>query len=409
VSSSTKLRIKTPRWAKPLIGPRRYKFIKGGRGSGKSHERAESAIEALIINPNCSLVCIREIQQSLRYSAKRLIEKKIRTLKVAHLFEVQDNVIKCRGGAGIIIFQGMQDHNAESIKSLEDFDIAWVEEAQSLSHRSIALLLPTIRSANSEIWFTWNPDQPTDAVQEFSDRMEESDPEGRKHVTIHVNIDDNPFAPDTLQEERDNHRQTRPDDYDHVWGGGFNFRNEAIVFAGKTKVMAFEPQPHWDGPYHGLDFGFANDPTAGVRVWIGDNMLHIEKEFGGVALELDDTARLAKNEIPGIEDYEVQADSARPESISYLKRHGLPRIKAVKKWPGSIKDGIDFLRNFDIIVIHEDCKQMQYEARHYRYKVDRKSDQVTPTLVDKDNHYWDAVRYALGNIIRRPKKKTRIL
>jgi len=162
------LNIKTPRWSLPLLQPARYKGIKGGRGSGKSHFVAESRIEDLIMNPNHRGICIREHQKSLAHSSKQLLEDKIKALGVRHLFETTNTEIRRIGYEGLIIFQGMKDHTADSIKSLENFDWAWVEEAQSLSRRSLDLLIPTIRKDGSELWFTWNPNKETDAVDDYS-------------------------------------------------------------------------------------------------------------------------------------------------------------------------------------------------------------------------------------------------
>ena len=141
----TALRIQTPAWAEPLLAPARYKGAHGGRGSGKSHFFAELLVEEHVSNQSQRSVCIREVQKSIKMSAKLLIENKIEQLGVGEYFEVQDSIIKSRKGGGMMIFQGMQNHTADSIKSLEGFDRAWIEEAQSVSHRSLELIRPTIR------------------------------------------------------------------------------------------------------------------------------------------------------------------------------------------------------------------------------------------------------------------------
>ena len=156
-----------PRWAIPFRQPARYKGASGGRSSGKSHFFAEEAVEAMVNDPSLRFVCIREVQRSLKFSAKSLIESKIWALGVGHLFTVLEREIRRNDGTGVMIFEGMQDHTSESIKSLEGFGRAWVEEAQSISQRSLDLLLPTIRAEGSEIWFSWNPNQPTDPVDAF--------------------------------------------------------------------------------------------------------------------------------------------------------------------------------------------------------------------------------------------------
>src|SRR5690606_18626844 len=192
-----------------------------------------------------------------------------------------------------------------------------------------------------------------------------------------------------------------PETYDHVWEGAFLTLTDAQIFAGKFVVDDFEPQGHWDGPYQGGDFGFSQDPTAAVRCWIGDGKLWIEHEAGKKALELDDYATFIGDRIPDFDRYMTRWDSARPEGISHIKRHGLPRSESVEKWKGSVEDGIAFMRNFEKIVVHSRCEQTAREFRLYSYKVDRLSGDVLPVIVDANNHYLDACRYALGPMVKR--------
>jgi phage terminase large subunit len=387
------LQIDTPRWSLPLLEPSRYKGAKGGRASGKSHFFAELLVEEHVRNPDLQSVCIREIQKSLKFSAKKLVEDKIRALNVAHLFDITLTEIRRLNGHGVIIFQGMMDHTADSIKSLEGFDRAWCEEAQSLSARSIELLIPTIRKPGSELWFSWNPGQHDDSVEKlFHDNP--------VAVLVHVNYTDNPWCPDEMHKLAAWQSKVDYERYSHIWLGGYNTKSDSQIFMGRWRVDEFDPSPDWDGPYHGLDFGFANDPTCAVRCWIGGNTLYIDHDPGRVGLDLDDTAAYFRQRIPGIERHAMRADSARPESISYLQRHGLPRIEAVKKWPGSVEDGIEHLKTYDEIVIHSRCKDMQEEARLYSYKIDKRTGDITDKIEDDHNHRWDAVRYALGPLIK---------
>jgi phage terminase large subunit len=156
------LEIQTPRAFAPLLNPARYKGVFGGRGSAKSHSFAELLIETCVLRKT-DAVCVREIQKSLNQSVKKLLESKIESMGVGHMFDIQESKIIAPYG-GLIIFQGMQNHTADSIKSLEGYDIAWVEEAQSLSQRSLDLLRPTIRKPGSELWFSWNPNLDSDPV-----------------------------------------------------------------------------------------------------------------------------------------------------------------------------------------------------------------------------------------------------
>ena len=388
------LQIATPRWAVPLLEPSRYKGAKGGRASGKSHFMAEMLVEEHVRDKDLQSVCIREIQKSLKFSAKKLVEDKIRALGVAHLFDITLTEIRRVDGQGIIIFQGMQDHTADSIKSLEGFDRAWVEEAQSLSARSMELLIPTIRNDGSELWFSWNPDQPDDPVE----TLFKDNPDG---VLVHVNYDDNPWCPKVMKQQADWQRRVDFERFNHIWLGGYNTKSDAQVFKGRWRVDEFEPQPGWDGPYYGLDFGFSADPTCFVRCWIAGNTLYIDQDAGRVELDLDDTAGFITRHDPEAKRHVIRADSARPESVSYLRRHGLPRTEGVKKWPGSVEDGIEHLKTYDEIVIHTRCKDMQEEARLYSYAIDKRTGDILPKIEDDHNHRWDAVRYALAPLIKK--------
>lgn len=218
-------RRRVPRWARPLQQPMRYKGASGGRGSGKSHFFAEEAVERMVRHPDARIVCIREVQRSLKFSAKALVEAKIRELGVADLFAILTTEIRRKGGAGVMIFEGMQDHTADSIKSLEGFDIAWVEEAQSISQRSLDLLTPTIRTEGSELWFSWNPDRRTDAVDQFF-------ASGRDDmVRVHTTYRDNPFLPSTLRKEAEAMRSTDPEKFGHVWLGEYDLGGRGRVYS----------------------------------------------------------------------------------------------------------------------------------------------------------------------------------
>ncbi len=390
------LNIKTPRWSKPLLNPKRYKGAKGGRGSGKSHFFAEMLVESHILNPDCNSVCIREIQKSLKFSAKKLIEDKIRSLGVSHLFDITLTEIRNKNGNGIIIFQGMQDHTADSIKSLEGFDIAWCEEAQSLSKRSIELLLPTIRKAGSEVWFSWNPYMDTDPVETMINWNKDSD-----SVCVHVNYLDNPFIDEILIKEAERHKRNKPDSFDHVWLGKYATKSDSQIFKDKYDIKDFTVDESFGNPLFGMDFGFANDPTTGIKVYIKNDILYISDEAYKVGLELDDTSMYLKSKIKDIEKYVICADCARPESISYLKRNGLPKIRGVKKWSGSVIDGIEFIKSFDKIIIHPKCENTISEFRLYSYKIDKRTDTILPEVEDLNNHIIDAIRYALEPIYKK--------
>lgn len=171
------------------------------------------------------MVCIREVQKTLAQSSKLLIEDKIRQLGLASRFNVLNDRIETPGN-GLMLFQGMQDHTAESIKSLEGFDIAWIEEAQTLSQRSLSLLRPTIRKEGSEIWASWNPRRKTDAIDEF---LRGAKPEGAQ--VVQANWRDNPWFPAVLDAERRLDQQRYPERYEHIWEGDYARAFEGAYFA----------------------------------------------------------------------------------------------------------------------------------------------------------------------------------
>lgn len=243
-SEGVTLGIETAEVFEPLLDPRRYKGAHGGRGSGKSHFFAEMLVERAILEPGLRAVCIREVQKSLKESAKKLIEDKIQALNVGHLFDVQTTEIKTPGG-GSILFQGMQDHTAETIKSLEGMDVAWVEEAQTLSEKSWRMLRPTIRKEGSEIWCSWNPRRRIDPVDQFFRGPQAAN--DNDIVCVAANWSDNPWFPEVLESERRRDEKNDPDGYNHVWDGGYvtilkgAYYAEALKRAEKDKRVTFVP------------------------------------------------------------------------------------------------------------------------------------------------------------------------
>jgi phage terminase large subunit len=402
---------KVARWAVPLIPPCRYKGAKGGRSGGKSHQGLELAVAKMAADPNFKVVGIREIQKSLRFSVKSLMEAKIREMGVAHLFDMQDKVIKRIGGSGIAIFEGMQDHTADSIKGLEDFDLALVDEANQLSARSLKLLTPTLRKSGSEIWFFWNPDLETDAVDAFF-----KDNEGHEDfICVHVNIGDNPFISDTgwneyvrakkLAKKRAKTDPNAMSEFLWIWHGEYNVRSDKFVFRNWREAELEVPDNIvW---FHGADWGFANDPTASLRCCIIEtpkderDILYVDYEACEIGVSMENTPELLSR-VPGARDWPLIADSARPETIDYVRRNGFRKIRAAKKGKGSIEHGITFLKSFDI-VIHPRCAQLKKELQNYAYKVDRMTEEILPVVVDAWNHLIDALRYAVEKLHRKGK------
>ncbi|OZA55012.1 MAG: hypothetical protein B7X79_16390 [Acidovorax sp. 17-64-282] len=380
------MQIQTPRVYAPLLADARYKGAFGGRGSGKSHFFAEMLIEECI-REKTDAVCLREIQKSLKFSVKKLLENKIASMNAGAYFEVQNEQIKSVNG-GVIIFQGMQDHTSDSIKSLEGFKIAWFEEAQTASQRSLDLLRPTIRSPGSQLWFGWNPRFATDPIDQLL--RGPTPPPGA--IVVEANYTDNPWFPAELQDEMEYDKRRDPDKYAHIWLGKYQSNTSSRVFRNWT-IEEFEVDPN-AVIRQGADWGFSVDPTVLVQAYIVGRRLYIPHEAYRVGCEIVDTPALFMS-LPDAEKWPMVADSARPETISHLRKNGFPKITAAIKGPKSVEEGIGFLQGFDIVV-HPRCTHTIDELTLYSYKTDPLDEsKVLPVLADKDNHVMDALRYAM--------------
>ena len=371
--------------------PSRYKVAYGGRGSGKSWGFARMAV-TLAASRKLRVLCTREYQASIADSVHKLLGDQIDTLGLAPYYDVQKQGIYGRNGSEFI-FEGIKQ-NVTKIKSMEGVDICWIEEGEKTSNDSLEVLIPTIRKPGSEIWVTFNPNEESDPPYQ---RFVVSPPPAS--IVKKVNYIDNPYFPFELERERVYLQSVDPDAYAHVWEGECKIRSQAQVLAGKWRVSSFEVPEGAKGPYFGCDWGFSQDPTTLVKLWIHDNRLLVEHEAYGVGVELDETPRLFET-IPDARSHTIRADNARPESIRHLANRGF-RIIAAEKGKGSVEDGIAFLRAFKEIIIHPRCAHAAEEAKLWRYKVDRITGDVLPALVDMHNHIWDAVRYALEPYIKK--------
>jgi len=358
---------------------------------------ASLCIEEMLRDPYLDFVCLREFQKSLKYSVKKLIEEKIREYGVQSQFKIMEREIRRLGRTGAtsrIIFEGLNDHTADSIKSLESFARAWFTEAQRASERSLQLLRPTIRAPGSELWFDWNPDQPSDPIEKlFSSKRDDL-------VFVRVNYFQNPFLPDILRKEAEQWRHDDPTSFAHVWLGEYNTNAEDQILHGKWEVREFEIQKDWS-VYYGVDWGFSTDPTAAVECYVSsENYLYINQELYKTKVETEQLPTFL-SQIENLPRHVVRADNARPENISHCKRHGIMRMCAAEKWKGSVEDGISKLRSFKKIIISPSCKNWETEARLYKYKKDRHTDDILPDVIDKHNHLIDATRYALEPLTKR--------
>jgi len=389
-------KIRLPDWAQCLFDKSyRYFAIHGGRGSSKSRSVASALVIKSTQEP-LRILCTREIQNSIKASVKQLLEDEIERLELRHLYKITDFDIKGVNGSQFL-FAGLR-HNVDSIKSMEGIDICWVEEAQTISQSSLDTLTPTIRKKGSQIWFTWNPKLDTDPV----DSMFRGETLPPRTLVKEVNFTDNPFFPEELQQEMDYDKSRDFDKYTHIWLGQYLSSSETRVFK-NWKVEEFDEDKQAVLRF-GADWGFSVDPTVLIRCYIEGRKLYVTHEAYRVGCEIVDTPSLFMT-VPDAESWPITADSARPETISHLRKNGFPKIVSAVKGARSLEEGVEWLKSFDIIV-HPRCKHVIDELTLYSYKTDPLTNQVIPVLEDKDNHLIDALRYACEGA-RRAMKSAR--
>lgn len=379
--------------ARPIFD-RGYRFygLHGGRGSSKSHAFATKGIVRMLEGP-FRLLCCREVQRSIADSVHQLLCNKIAEGGVSDYFEITESYIRGPNGS-VALFRGLQNHTVASVKSLEDIDAAWIEEAQTISQRSLDLLIPTVRGEGSEIWAGWNPEHEAAPIEFLRrDRIPEA-------LVIEINWRDNPWFPDVLRRDMLRDYARDPDKAAWIWGGEYQKASEARIFRNYRVEDMGEPEGVvW---FYGADWGFSVDPLAGVRCCFPDERtLYISHEVHEVGVPTEKVPG-ALRALPDIARWPSTGDSARPDTIDYVRRHGIPRLSPAIKGQGSIEDGITFLQGLDI-VLHPRCTATLNEFNRYSYKRDRQTEEILPVVEDAWNHCIDALRYALERAHRKGK------
>jgi phage terminase large subunit len=331
------------------------------------------------------ILCVREFQNSIKDSVHKLLSDTISRLELDTWFDIKRDSITSKCGSEFI-FEGLH-HNLNSIRGKEGIDICWNEEGQLTSEESWQTLIPTIRKDDSEIWVSFNPENIDDPTYK---RFITKPPQNA--IVRKVSWRDNPWFPKVLDIERKRDMDVDPDLYAHIWEGEPRRISTSQVLHGKWVIDEFETPE--DAEFMlGIDWGFANDPLAVVRCYVKENTLYIDRESGAIGVEITETEPYFEEVFPH-KSWPARADSARPELISYFNQRGW-RIEAAKKGPGSVEDGIAFLRSFDKIVIHSRCRQTSEEARLYSYKQNKLTNEVLPIPIDAHNHFIDALRYGV--------------
>lgn len=391
--------IDLPEYAADLWQPFRHLAWHGGRGAGKSRTVATGLI-LQAAERHERVLCGREVQKSIKDSVKRLLDDEIDRLGLRPAFVSTETEIRGPHDS-LFLFNGIRG-NANAIKSVEGVTAFWGEEAQAFSQASIDTLIPTIRAENSRLIWTWNPDLETDPIDVLF-RGEKGPPPNS--IVREVQFTDNRWFPDVLRAEMEFDRSRDHDKYRHVWLGEYRKNSEARVFR-NWRVEAFDSPDNAEYRL-GADFGFSVDPSCCVRCWIDGRQLFVDHEAWGLQVEVVDLPKLFMA-IPDAEKFWLTADSARPETISHLRKNGFPRIAPALKGARSLEEGVEFLKGYDLIV-HPRCQHLIDELTHYSYKTDPLTGQVLGVLEDKNNHLIDALRYAVEGARRALNAKPRVV
>lgn len=382
------LRLDIPKKLLPLYSTeKRYIALYGGRGGAKSWAVADFLLVQSYQNKK-RVLCTREIQNSLQQSVHKLLSDRIQALGLTGFYEVTDKTIRGANGSEFY-FKGLFG-NPDSVKSFEGIDLVWCEESQSISRRSLDILIPTVRKEKSQILFTLNPTNPDDPVYTDFVIADRDDT-----LKIKINIEDNPFAPAVLLDEMAYCKRVDVDRWAHVWQGEPVVHSEAQIFFGKWFIENVTV-PADAFIYAGSDFGFSKDSSTLIHCFEKDNCLYIPYEAYGVGVDIDKMPDFYDS-VPNARRWPIIADSARPETISYLQKAGF-NITGAKKGKGSIEDGIAHIRQYEKIIIDPRCRNTIDEFRMYSYVVDKKTGAISSIPEDKNNHIIDALRYALEGV-----------
>ena len=410
-----------------IFTPAPYKGFHGGRGGSKSWSIA-AALLIMGVRKRLRILCCREVQESMRDSVKRLLDDKIAELGLQDFYYSTDREIKGTNGT-LFSFAGLRTTDVAKIKSFEGYDIAWIEEADTVSKISFEKLDATIRRPGAEIWASWNRHKPTDYVDNFFlGKDADGNPNRPKGAIVEqINWRDNPGFPERLRDQMERDKRLDYEYYLHKWEGHLRSRSDAAVFRPPTIRDMDDEIPTLSAAKHGADWGM-RDPTVLVRCYTWKEpqrrVLYIAREVYKIGCEIEEIPALFAGHCPYSKEMHADrrwhnrwghpgllwgssrvsdlvtlpkqriiGDSASPETIKYLKNRGFNIIPAVKG-KDSIEEGVRWIQMHDVY-IHPDCERAIEEWDRYSYKVDKDTEQVLPELDDVDNHVIDAVRYAV--------------
>lgn len=378
-------KIKFPPKTKGLFTPGyRFYVLYGGRASGKSWAAARALI-LFALEKKIRVLCIREFMSSISSSVHKLLTDQITNLNLEKYFDTTNNRITSVNGSEFI-FAGIKN-DPSKVKSTEGIDIAFIEEAETISETSWQILIPTIRKPDSRFIICFNP-------------REENEPTYQRFIVNtpprtwkqEINYVDNPYCPEVMLEEAEYQKEIDYEMYEHIWLGKPLKLSNSVIFKNRFEVREFD-EPQGIQLHYGLDFGYSNDPMAAVRCFTREDELYIDYAEIKQGIELDEYPKVFNN-IPLIKRNPIYADAANPGNISLIKRQGY-MIQPAKKWAGSVEDGLSHLKSYRKIIIHPRCVDLIHEFENYSWKINKMTEEILAIPEDKNNHGIDALRYAL--------------
>lgn len=378
----------------------RYRILYGGAGSGKSHFVAQEVLLNMMSDKEYSYLVVRKTGKSIRNSVFRLLTEMINDKGLSGYFKINktEMTIMCVTGASLIT-SGLDD--VEKLKSVANINRIWVEEASEITEtdfNQLDLRLRGLSKIGYQLTLTFNPISETHWLKKSFFDIGRPDSYVLKTTYKDNNFLDDQYIRTLLELEKQDYQYFRIYALGE-WGSIGN-----IIYSNWRKQDLSDISGTFDNLYNGLDFGFADDPTAFIRVHLDNKRkkIYILEEFALRGLFIDDIAAELKGRISG--EY-ITCDSSEPRSISDLKRNGIKAL-AAKKGPGSVEHGIKWLQGHEIIV-DPSCVETINELSSYKWKED-KDGNVIAKPVDTNNHILDALRYALESEMVRNQLKVQL-
>jgi PBSX family phage terminase large subunit len=396
-------------------------WLKGGRGSTKSSFTPEEIVLGMIQDRNANAIAFRKVSRTIRDSIQGSFNWAIDELGLTSEFDSISSPaeITYKSTGQKIILRGLDEpRKLKSIRLRHGyFKYLWFEEADEFNGdgeiRSVEQSI--LRGGKKFIeFFTYNPPK---NPKHWINKMAELDQDSKFiHHSTYLDIP-REWLGDKFFQKAERLKENNYEAYAHEYLGKAIGNPEEIVFSGKYEVRDFETpdlkEVEQNRFFFGADWGFANDPTVLIRCFIKDDCLWIDYEAYGLQIEIDHIGKSIFDKIPESRNWIIEADSARPETISNVKRQGF-RVNSVEKWKGSVEDGIEYLKSFKKIIIHPRCKRIVQEFEIYSYKVDKNTKEILPQIDDKKDRLRvhgdkmgikddgiDSLRYALSKYIKR--------